>query len=170
MPAPHPHEFKHRALEFRQGDKPDAQIARELGIAESGLRRWMAQDKMGTGQRGGLTTDGRKELVELGCERRLLEMENEIPKRVAADFAGENALSELLLAGPYTHDGFPVAVACRVLKVSTSGPYDWHGRPPSARAVADAQLPETGRTIHADPLVPTDPRGFTLIRGSGLHI
>jgi len=37
-------------------------------------------------------------------------------------------------------DGVHVAVACRVLRVSTSGYFDWRGRPPSARAVADAEL------------------------------
>ena len=47
-------------------------------------------------------------------------------------------------------DGFSVAVACRVLKVSRSGYYDWRGRPPSARAVADAALVETIRRIHYD--------------------
>src|SRR5687767_5495395 len=37
-------------------------------------------------------------------------------------------------------DGVRVAVACRVLRVSTSGYYEWRGRPPSARAVADEAL------------------------------
>ncbi|WP_194241563.1 IS3 family transposase [Galbitalea soli] len=47
-------------------------------------------------------------------------------------------------------DGVPVAVACRFLKISTSGYYDWASRPPSARAVADAALTTTIRRIHAD--------------------
>ena len=47
-------------------------------------------------------------------------------------------------------DGFDVAVACRVLKVSRSGYYDWANRPPSARAVEDARLTETIRRIHYD--------------------
>jgi len=37
-------------------------------------------------------------------------------------------------------DGVSVAVACRVLRVSTSGYYEWRDRPPSDRAVADAAL------------------------------
>ena len=40
-------------------------------------------------------------------------------------------------------DGFPVAVACRVLKVSTSGFYEWRARPASARDRADAELANT---------------------------
>lgn len=44
MPAPHPTEFRQRAVELaQQGDKPVAQIAKELGISESWLRNWMAQ-------------------------------------------------------------------------------------------------------------------------------
>lgn len=47
-------------------------------------------------------------------------------------------------------DGFPVAVTCRVLKVSTSGYYDWLKRPLSARCEADAALTETIREVHYD--------------------
>lgn len=45
-------------------------------------------------------------------------------------------------------DGVAVAVACRVLGVSTSGFYEWRDRPPSARAVADAALLTTIREVH----------------------
>ena len=44
MPAPKDPEFRRRAVELaRLREKPIAQIARDLGIAESGLRRWVAQ-------------------------------------------------------------------------------------------------------------------------------
>ena len=93
MPAPYPPEFKRRAVELaRQGDKPIAQLARELGVAESGLRRWMAQADVDEGHRSGLTYDERKELAELRRKNRVLEMENEILKRAAAYFAKENVL------------------------------------------------------------------------------
>lgn len=38
---------------------------------------------------------------------------------------------------------------CRVLDVSASGYYDWPGRSPSQRTVADADLANTIRTYHA---------------------
>ncbi|MEV4536237.1 IS3 family transposase [Asanoa sp. NPDC049518] len=38
--------------------------------------------------------------------------------------------------------GIAIAVACRVLGVSTSGFYDWKDRPPSPRSVADEALGE----------------------------
>jgi len=44
---------------------------------------------------------------------------------------------------------FPIAALCRVLGVSPSGYYAWNGRPPSARAQADAILLDQIRAIHA---------------------
>jgi transposase len=44
MPAPHPPEFRRRAIDLaRQPGASVAQVARDLGISESGLRRWMSQ-------------------------------------------------------------------------------------------------------------------------------
>lgn len=93
MPAAKPEEFRRRAVELaRLKEKPVAQIAKDLGIAESGLRRWMAQADIDEGKREGLSTDERKELVELRRQKRVLEMEVEILKRASAYFARENIL------------------------------------------------------------------------------
>jgi len=45
-------------------------------------------------------------------------------------------------------DGVPVATACRVLRVSTSGYYGWRDRPPSERDLADAYLGNRVVDIH----------------------
>lgn len=93
MPAPKSPEFRRRAVELaRLREKPIAQIAKDLGIAESGLRRWMAQADIDEGNRDGLTSDERAELVRLRREKRVLEMEVEILKRASAYFARENVL------------------------------------------------------------------------------
>ncbi len=66
MPAPRSPEFRRRAVELaRLREKPIAQIARDLGIAESCLRRWMKQDDIDAGRAEGLSTDERAELVRL---------------------------------------------------------------------------------------------------------
>jgi transposase len=93
MPAAKPLEFRRRAVELaREGDKPVAQVARDLGISESGLRRWMAQADVDQGKREGLSSGEKQELVRLRRENRVLVMENEILKRAAAYFAKENVL------------------------------------------------------------------------------
>jgi len=71
---------------------PVATVAKDLGISESCLRRWMDQDAVDAGTRPGLTTAERAELVELRRRTRVLETENEILKRAAAYFARENIL------------------------------------------------------------------------------
>ena len=92
MPAPKPPEFRRRALDLVAQGEPVAQVARNLGISESCLRRWMEQDAVDAGRKAGLTSAEKRELVELRRKNRVLEMENEILKRAAAYFARENVL------------------------------------------------------------------------------
>ena len=93
MPRAAAPEFRQRAVELaRLREKPIAEIAQDLGISESCLRRWMAQADMDDGTRPGLTMDERAELVRLRREKRVLELEVEILKRAAAYFAKENVL------------------------------------------------------------------------------
>jgi len=93
MPAPFPAEFRRRAVELgRERAKPIAQIAADLGVAESALRRWMAQADVDEGKKEGLTTAEREELTKLRRENRVLRMERELLSRAAAFFASENVL------------------------------------------------------------------------------
>lgn len=94
MPAPHPPEFRRRAVEVaRRGDKPLIQLAKDLGISRSCLQNWINQadaDENGSTER--LSSAEKKELAELRRRNRQLELENEILKRAAAYFARENVL------------------------------------------------------------------------------
>ncbi len=94
MPAPHPPEFRRRAVELaREKTKPVAELAKDLRISESCLRNWMAQaDIDESGSATQLMSKEKKELVELRRDKRRLEMEVEILKRAAAYFARENVL------------------------------------------------------------------------------
>ena len=74
------------------GGQRVAKIAVDLGISDSCLRRWMAVDDVDAGRREALTSDERKELVELRWRTRVLEMEVEILGRASAYFARENVL------------------------------------------------------------------------------
>ena len=94
MPAPHPPEFRQRAVELaRQGTTPVSKIAKNLGISDSCLRNWMHQadvDENGSSER--LSSSEKKELAGLRRRNRQLELENDILKRAAAYFARENIL------------------------------------------------------------------------------
>jgi len=92
MPAPKPPEFRRRALDLVAQGEPVARVAKDLGISESCLRRWMQIDDVDAGRKPGLTTSEHKELVELRRRNRVLEMEIEILKRASAYFARENVL------------------------------------------------------------------------------
>jgi transposase len=90
MPAPHPPEFRQRAVELaRQGTIPVSKIAKDLGISDSCLRNWMHQAEADANGGGSVE---RKEVAELRRRNRVLEQENEILRRAAAYFARENVL------------------------------------------------------------------------------
>ena len=93
MPVAKPLEFRRRAVDLvRRGEQSVPQIAKDLGISESCLRRWMSVDDIDAGRRPGVTSQEHTELVELRRRLRVLEMENEILKRASAYFARENVL------------------------------------------------------------------------------
>ena len=95
MPAPHPPEFRQRAVDLaRSGVKSIAAIAKELSISESCLRNWLSQDDADAARSNSLrlASDEKRELTELRKKTRRLEVENEILKRAAAYFARENVL------------------------------------------------------------------------------
>lgn len=69
MPAAKPPEFRLQGSGAGpSAEKPIAQIAHDLGIAETCLRRWMKQDDVDTGRTEGVSTDERAELVRLRRE------------------------------------------------------------------------------------------------------
>lgn len=88
---PYPQQFREEAIRLAQeSGKTRAQIARDLGIAEQSLYRWLKQADLDSGKRsGGLTTEEREELRHLRHENRILRQEREILKKAAAFFAKE---------------------------------------------------------------------------------
>ncbi len=68
MPAPHPPQFRRRAIDLaRSGIKPIAALAKELSISESCLRNWLSQAEADEGRANSsrLSSDERRELAEL---------------------------------------------------------------------------------------------------------
>lgn len=88
MPKAFPLEFRRDVVVVaRKGDAPLSQIARDFGISESCLHRWLQQADINDGVRPGLSTTEAVELREVKRRNRVLEQENEILRRAAAFFA-----------------------------------------------------------------------------------
>ena len=91
MPGPTPHyppEFKREAVElYRSSERSIPKVAKELGIANESLRRWIRQHQIDAGERQGVTTEERQELSRLRREVRVLKQEREFLKEAAVFFA-----------------------------------------------------------------------------------
>ena len=74
----------------RQQGRSVAQAARELGIGESNLHRWIEAADVEAGNKQGLTAAEKAEIRELKRENQTLRMERDILKKAMAFFAKEN--------------------------------------------------------------------------------
>jgi transposase len=94
VPGPTPHyppEFKREAVQlYRTSDKSISRVAEELGVSTESLRRWVKQHEIDEGEREGLTTSEREELLRLRRENRTLKQEREFLKKAAVFFAKED--------------------------------------------------------------------------------
>jgi transposase len=73
----------------RSGERTIPEVARDLDLTESSVRRWVEQIELDEGRRQGLTSDERAELARLRRENRVLREERDILKRATAFFAAE---------------------------------------------------------------------------------
>jgi transposase len=80
--------YKAEVVELcRKGDRGIAEVARDLDLTESSVRRWVDQAEVDAGRRPGLTSSEHEELVRLRKENRVLREERDILKRATAFFA-----------------------------------------------------------------------------------
>lgn len=76
MPKRYPAEFRQRVLDLVASGRPVAQIAAELGISGQVIYTWRKQDAIDRGERTGLTSSDREEL--LAARRRIAQLEAEL--------------------------------------------------------------------------------------------
>ncbi len=88
MPRAFPMEFRRDVVAVAGKCQASVkQIAKDFGISEACLHRWLKQADIEDGVRPGVTISESAELRELRKRNRLLEQENEILRRAAAYFA-----------------------------------------------------------------------------------
>ena len=84
MPEAFPLEFRRDVIAVaRRREAPMSQIAKDFGISESCLHRWLKLADVEEGLRPGLTQGEAEEMRELRKRNRLLEQENEVLRRAA---------------------------------------------------------------------------------------
>jgi transposase-like protein len=91
VPKPFPREFREDVVRVaRSSDASVAQVAKDFGISESCLHRWLALDDVDQGKRPGVSSTESAELRELRKRNKLLEQENEVLRRAAAYLSQAN--------------------------------------------------------------------------------
>ncbi|MGO2524541.1 transposase [Brevibacterium aurantiacum] len=97
MPQPYPKEFRDDVIQValtRDSKTTIAQIAKDFGIHEGTLNKWIRQAEIDAGNKPGKTTDESAELREARRRNRLLEQENEVLRRAAAYLSQANLPSK----------------------------------------------------------------------------
>ena len=85
VPKAFPQEFRrYNVAVARRGEAPLSRIAKDFGVSESCLQRWLKIADVEDGVRPGVTQADAAELREAKKRIRLLEQENEILRRAAA--------------------------------------------------------------------------------------
>ena len=94
MPKHFPPEFKRDVVAVaRSSGLTQAQVARDFGISENSVARWVKQANVDDGLVEGATSGEQAELVALRRRARVLEQEVEILRRATAYFADDAAPS-----------------------------------------------------------------------------
>ncbi|NJR71594.1 MAG: IS3 family transposase [Synechococcales cyanobacterium CRU_2_2] len=126
----------------KQSGKPVSQVAKEMGLTESALRKWVKQSQIDAQPRieGELTSAEQQELLMLRRELKRVKMERDFLKK-AANLLRKGKLRpyELIHAEKVN---FPINLMCRVLNLTRSGYYAWCKRNSSPRARENQILSE----------------------------
>ncbi|WP_460843866.1 IS3 family transposase [Nocardioides marmoraquaticus] len=169
-PRKYPEELRERAIRMAVDLRRDPatragalkRVGGQLGINPETLRNWVSQAEIDEGHRPGVTSAEAQRIRELERENRELRRANEILKTASAFFAGGGARPQAEVTTRVLVDyidqhreRFGVEPICTVLRqagmqIAPSSYYAAKNRPPSARAVADAQRLAVIRGVHAD--------------------
>lgn len=149
IPKAFPPEFRRDvAAVARKGEAP---IAKDFGISESCLHRWLKLADIDDGVRPGTTSSESAELRELRKTQQAAGTGKRDPAPGGGILRqGDRPKMMYPLVGDPAADGIPVAVTCRVLGFSKQPYYAWCAEPVSQRDFDDAHLINAALDIHHD--------------------
>lgn len=87
MPKSYPPEFRRRVIRLCRAGGSRTEIARDLGISEATVHRWIAQEKIDLGERPGVRSGEHIELSKARARIRELEAELELTRKASALFS-----------------------------------------------------------------------------------
>ncbi len=86
MPKSYPSEFRGRVIGFYRGGRSAPSISRDFEVSEATIDRWIDQDRIDHGEKGGLSSTENVELSRARARIRALEDELEITRKASALF------------------------------------------------------------------------------------
>ncbi|WP_244562063.1 IS3 family transposase [Bradyrhizobium lablabi] len=152
-------DYKRQAVDLvASSGRSIGSVARELGLRDSVLRRWVelrgagreptAAARRPTTQATLPSADHAAEIARLQRENERLRMERDILKKSIANLCW-NADMRFRFIEDRRAD-YPVTILCDVLGVSPAGYYAWRSRPESRRSAANRHLIDDIRRVHRD--------------------
>ena len=138
MPKVFPKEFREDVVRVARNREPGvtiAQVAKDFGIHQGTLEKWLYRERVDSGETPGITTGEHKELRELRKRNRLLEQEVEVFAACGRVFVAGASAGKMMypLVSELAGDGIPVTVSCRVLQLSRQPYYRWLRQPVGER-------------------------------------
>ncbi|MDM2068666.1 IS3 family transposase [Mycobacteroides abscessus] len=154
MARPYPREFRDdvvRVARNRDDGVTIEQIATDFGVHPMTLQKWLRQADIDEGTKPGKSASESGELREARRRIKLLEQENEVLRRAAAYLSQANLPKRVYpLVKELAADGIPVAVTCRVLKLSRQPYYRWLADPITEAELIEAYRANALFDAHAD--------------------
>jgi transposase len=154
-------DYKRQAVDLvASSGRSIGSVAKELGLRDSVLRRWVEQRGAGreptaaarrpTTQATLPSADHAAEIARLQRENERLRMERDILKNFPAP---RRSCRNADMSFRFIEDRrayYPVTILCDVLGVSPAGYYAWRSRPESRRSAANRTLVDDIKRVHRD--------------------
>ena len=155
---------------MKSSNKSQAQIARDLGIADSTLHHWgklFAEDGEHAFPGSGHQKPQEEEIRHLKRELEITKQERDILKK---RWVSSRAASRDVPFIAEQEKPYPVTRLCKTLEVSISGYYAWQSREASEHSREDARLSAEIQQLFLDHRqVSGSPRIHALLKTRGIH-